>query len=93
MKRVFSTKTYLGNLLILELDHLELVLHLVLQFNKEPASDFSYSRLREFLQSVLFGFPVNLLEFFLKNWGTLLKCLCKSPLKLFLSLLLSPLTL
>ena len=85
--------TYLSDFLVLNFDHLEFVLHLVLQFNEEAAGDLTYCSLSELLKGISLSLAINLLEFLLEDWSAHFKGFGESPLKAFLSILLSSLAL
>ena len=85
--------TYLSNLFVLLLDELELVLHLVFQLDQEGFGNVTHCCFRKFLQGILLGFTIDLLEFFFENRCAHFKGFLEGTFELFLCLLLSSLAL
>lgn len=83
----------LSNFLVLDFDHLEFVLHLVLELNEEAAGDLAYCSLRKLLKGAALSFTVNLLEFLLEDWCADFKGFGEGALETFLGFLLSSLAL
>jgi hypothetical protein len=75
------------------LNELELVLHLVLEFDKEGFGDVADSGLRELFKGVTLALLVDFGKFFFKDGGTLFETFLQGAFKPFIGFLLGPLAL
>ena len=85
--------TYLSDFLVFLLDKLELVLHLVLKFDKESFGNIANGCLGEFIEGIAFAFFVDLGQFFFKYGSPLFEGFLEGTFESFVGFLLGALAL